>query len=464
MEQVSETAAHAFPRRLRDHGERPALIVPGRSIDFTGLVAQIDAWRVRLRTSGLEPGDAVALRGEHMPETCALLIALGLDGYIAVPLPAGERAARSEQLRIARVRALYHFRRDGSWTRDDHRPDLPPHPLVERLREEGSGGIVLFSSGSTGKSKAGLLSFAKLVTRYLDPRPAWRTLVFLTPDHIGGINTILHVLANGGTVIGAVRRDAESVCAAIAEHRVELLPTTPTFLRLLLISEAYRRHDLSSLRMITYGTEPMPETTLGALNETFPDIRFKQTYGLSELGILPTRSESSDSLWIEVGGLGYETRVVDGILHVRSPTAMVGYLNADAPFDADGWFITGDAVEVRGNYLRILGRHTEMINVGGEKVYPAEVEAALLDLDGVREATVWGKANPITGQIVAARIALAEPEPLGELRRRVRRFCRARLAPYKVPAHIETVAEPLHNERYKKVRPHREPVLSGEPS
>src|SRR5262249_11349844 len=137
------------------------------------------------------------------------------------------------------------------------------------------------------------------------------------------------------------------------------------------------------------------------------------------------------------------------ILWIRSPTAMLGYLNAPSPFDAEGWFNTQDAVEVDGAYLRILGRANEIINVAGEKVYPAEVESVLLQTGNVRAAAVFGRPNPVTGQVVAARVTVIEPEEPKLLRRRVQGFCRARLAAFQVPALIEISADPLHGERFK---------------
>ena len=95
--------------------------------------------------------------------------------------------------------------------------------------------------------------------------------------------------------------------------------------------------------------------------------------------------------------------MVDGLLEIKAQSAMLGYLNAPSPFTEDGWFITGDAVEVDGEYFRILGRQSEMINVGGEKVYPAEVESVLQLMDGVEEVMVNGEENAITGQIVRAK-------------------------------------------------------------
>jgi len=80
-----------------------------------------------------------------------------------------------------------------------------------------------------------------------------------------------------------------------------------------LISKAYQKYDISSLKVVSYGTEMMPESTLKAFNKLFPDITLKQTYGLTELGVMRTKSESNDSLWVKVGGEDYETKVVDNI-------------------------------------------------------------------------------------------------------------------------------------------------------
>jgi long-chain acyl-CoA synthetase len=206
------------------------------------------------------------------------------------------------------------------------------------------------------------------------------------------------------------------------------------------------------LRTVTYGTEPMPQNTLRRVHAALPHVRLQQTYGLSELGILRSESRGPDSLWVRVGGEGYEWRVVDGLLEIKARAALLGYLNAPSPMTADGWFRTGDAVEVDGEWLRILGRRSEIINVGGEKVYPAEVEGVLLEMPGVVEAVVHGEANAITGNLVAARIRLDAPEPLGEFRGRLIAFCKDRLARYKIPQKVRLVDGPLHNERFKAVR------------
>ena len=220
-------------------------------------------------------------------------------------------------MELAQVQFAVQFNSDDSWHLTSF--DRPvSHSLLRQLAARKAPGLVLFSSGSTGESKASVLDFNRLWARFEVPRPAYRTLVFLLLDHIGGINTLLHGLCHGGTIVTTHDRSADAVCAAIEAHRIQLLPTTPTFLRILLIADAIRRHDLSSLEIVTYGTEPMPPSTLAAVREALPWVRLKQTYGLSELGILPTRSRNSGSVWLKLGNAGFEHKIVDGVLWIRS--------------------------------------------------------------------------------------------------------------------------------------------------
>jgi acyl-CoA synthetase (AMP-forming)/AMP-acid ligase II len=219
-----------------------------------------------------------------------------------------------------------------------------------------------------------------------------------------------------------------------------------------LLSEAHDHFDLSSLKLITYGTEMMPKRTLERISELLPHVTLQQTYGLSEVGILRSKSERSDSLWVRVGGEGYEIKVKDGTLWIKAQSAMMGYLNAPSPFDADGWLNTGDLVEVQGEYVRFLGRATEIINVGGQKVYPAEVENVLMEIPNVRDVTVSSAPNPITGQIVIARFNLIEPEDFAAFKKRVREYCRERMEPFKIPARMEIVRNNQFSDRFKKMR------------
>jgi acyl-CoA synthetase (AMP-forming)/AMP-acid ligase II len=442
---------HWLLERLARLPAREAIVDRHGAMTYHELCERIQAWSQILATSGLPAGSVIAIQGNASPDVCALFLAVLVTGSVVVPLPvAGED--RQRYLEIAYADARFDFAASGEWSFESVTSAAAPSPLLQNLRERGHAGLVVFTSGSSGARKAALFELDTLLKRYREPARGYRSLVFLQLDHLGGIHTLLHALAHGGTAILSADRRPEPVCQSVERHRIELLPTTPTFLRMLVISGLHERYDLSSLRLITYGTEPMPSSTLAALTTSFPHVRFKQTYGLSELGVLPTRSKSSDSLWIEIGGVGCESRIVDGVLWIRSETAMLGYLNAPSPFDEDGWYNTGDLVTVDGSCVRILGRTSDVINVGGEKVYPVEVESVLLELEDVREATVWGHPSPVTGHVVAARVTPRRFDDAATLQQRIYRHCEGRLAPWKIPAYIEIVDGEHHGPRFKKLR------------
>jgi acyl-CoA synthetase (AMP-forming)/AMP-acid ligase II len=153
-----------------------------------------------------------------------------------------------------------------------------------------------------------------------------------------------------------------------------------------------------------------------------------------------------------LGGEGFQTRVVDEILQIKAESAMLGYLNAPSPFTDDGWFNTGDKVEVDGDYFRILGRQSEIINVGGQKVYPAQVESVVQEMPEVAEVSVYGEKNAILGQIVCAAIRLREYRDARQFHRELRQFCRQSLQEFQIPARVRLVENAMHGERFKKNR------------
>jgi acyl-CoA synthetase (AMP-forming)/AMP-acid ligase II len=339
----------------------------------------------------------------------------------------------------------------GDWTRTDG-PGGPDHPLLAGLRERGGSGLVLFSSGSTGTPKAILHETERFLRKFDAAGKPMRTLAFLLFDHVAGQDTLFYTLAAGGCLVLPTSRDPERIARLVESARVEVLPASPTFLKLFCLSGAHERHDLSSLRIVTYGSEAMPPATLARVNEVFAGARIVQKYGTSELGSPRSRSRDGGSLWMSLKDDEIQAKVVDGILWLRSDGAMLGYLNAPNPIDEAGWWCTGDLVEVDGDWIRILGRESELINVGGEKVYPREVEEAILELDWVADALVRGAPHPITGHIVEAVLNLVSPRDDREVRKAVRAHCRARLAPYQVPARVLVTDEPLATERHKKRR------------
>jgi acyl-CoA synthetase (AMP-forming)/AMP-acid ligase II len=437
--------------RMSERSVETALVWRDRDYSYRALLDAVDGWRRELDAADVAAGTVVAFEGDYAPNECALLLALWERAAIAVPLTAGVAPQREEFLRTAEVEVLIEFDEADRWTLS-HRRVVPQNPVTLGLTASNEPGLIVFSSGSTGLNKAILHNASALLEKFTVPRHRMRVLTFLLLDHLGGINTLLYTLSNGGTVVAAESRDPNAVCRAVERHGVQLLPASPTFLNMLLVTEAHLAYDLSSLELISYGTEVMPETTLRRMRELLPNVRFLQTYGLSEVGVLRSQSKDSDSLWVKVGGEGFETKVVDGTLWIRASSAMVGYLNAPSPFDDEGWLNTEDVVEVDGDYLRILGRHTDLINVGGQKVYPAEVESVLLEMENIRDATVHGEPNALLGTIVAARVTLFDDEDPRRLKERVRRFCQDRLAPFKVPVRIEVADSELFGARYKRQR------------
>ena len=438
-------------QRLGEFEDRTALIWRDESYTYGQLLQRVSDWRQVLAEQQVAPGECVALHGSFSPGTTTLVIALVANGNIAVPLTTPSTSERDRGLEIVHAGPFFQFDQADSWQFSRRDPG-GQNPLLEKFREAHEPGLILLSSGSAGQIKAALHSFPRLLDHYRKPRAPLRTLAFLLLDHVGGINTLFNILCSGGAVVAMAERTPDAICRAVERYRVELLPTTPTFLRMLLISEAYKKYDLSSLQLITYGTEPMPVATLESLHQALPGVRLKQTYGLTEVGILGTKSENSDSLWLAVGGEGYQTKIVDGVLWIRAQSAMLGYLNAPSPFDDEGWLNTGDVVEQKGDYIRFLGRKSEIINVGGEKVFPAEVENVIQQIANVKEVTVRGRRNPITGNIIVATVELFEPEDPKALEQRVRKACRERLTPFKVPAVIEVASQTLCGERFKKIR------------
>lgn len=457
MSDAISEAPRAAPwlfERLASFGEAIALVHRDKPVSYRALLDSVRTWNAELATRGIGPHSVVLLEGTASVGAVGLLLALVGRGAITIPLTPTAPVARDAIAAIAEPAWQMSFRElpDGSETANiQGAPRAVTNPLLLRLINLQHPGIVLFSSGSTGTPKGVVHDCAALLEKFVRPGKRKTTLSFLLFDHIGGVDTLFNTLSSGGTLVTIPTRDPDTVCAAIAAHGVHTLPTSPTFLNLLLLTGAHQRHDLSSLRLVAYGTEPMPASVLARLTEALPQATLLQTYGLSELGVLRTRSREGTT-WVQFTGEGYEVQIREGVLWVRTPTSMLGYLNAPDRFDADGWFCTEDAVEVDGDYMRILGRTSDLINVGGRKVYPAEIEEVLMGLENVRDAAVFGRPNPLTGQIVATRINLIAPEPLSDFKRRMRLYCKDRLPPYKIPVHVEFTDQNQFGARLKKMR------------
>ncbi|GAB4111009.1 MAG: fatty acid--CoA ligase family protein [Acidobacteriota bacterium] len=455
--------------RFEAHAIEDALVWRDEVYSYGWLLDSFGRWRRWLHEQRIGSGCTVTLEADFSPDALALLLALVEGRCIITPMASSVPESTREEFReVAEIECTLRPAA-GGWSAS-FTGRRATHPLLCELRAQDHPGLILFSSGSTGVPKAVTHDFSRLLRKFHVARPGKRMLAFLLFDHIGGINTAFASLGSCGCLVLVEERSPAAVCSAVEKHEVQVLPTTPTFLNLLLLSEAYLRYDLSSLERVTYGTEPMPPATLRRLRECLPSVELHQTYGLSEVGILRSKSRSSDSLWVKLGGEGFETRIVDGVLEVRAESSMLGYLNAPSPFSKDGWLRTGDLVEQEGEFFRFVGRESEVVNVGGEKVHPREVEDALESLSGVVEAVVWGEANPITGNLVCATVSLSTGETQAEFRRRMRLALRDKLPAFKIPQKVTVTSGPLHSERFKKLRRWCEPTeeqaagTAGEPA
>ncbi|MDA0194117.1 MAG: fatty acid--CoA ligase family protein [Bacteroidetes bacterium] len=434
---------------LPNYKDDVALIDRGNSHTYNQLLSRIELWD---RVLSSYPENCVfAVEGDFSIESVSLIFSLINKRSIIVPLDIKLQQINDEKYEIAAINYIIRIIGD-KYDIELVKSEQSDNELYLQLYEENVPGLVLFTSGSSGKPKAAVHNFDKLLKKFETRRPIYVTINFLLFDHWGGLNTMFHILSNGGKLVLLEERSPDYVCKLIEEHQVELLPTSPTFLNMLVASRAYKRHDLTSLRLITYGAEPMPNSLLQLVNKIFPDIKFHQTYGLIELGVLRSKSENNDSLWVKIGGEGYKVRVSNDMLEIKSDSAMIGYLNAPSPFTEDGWFKTGDSVEVKGDYFKILGRKSELINVGGEKVFPQEVENVILEIEEVEDVIVFGEKHPLTGNIVCAKVLLSKGQEVKEIIKAIKMHCRSNLASYKVPIKIQVSNEEIFGKRFKKKR------------
>lgn len=439
-------------QKLQEYGELPAIIWNDKFYSYNELILKYNKALKFIHEQNVNEGEVISLVGDFTPNTIALMFALIENKNIIVPFNYTIKESEQIKSNIACVQKSIIV----NVINDDYRIDVKDgkgqHLLYNTIRVREQSGLVLFSSGTSGKPKGAVHDFSKLLEKFNTVRKSMRTVNFLLFDHWGGLNTMFHTLSNGGVVLTLRDRKPDSICAFIEEHKIELLPASPTFLNLMLMSKANKSYDLSSLKLITYGTEPMPKSTLERLKNNFPEVKLLQTYGLIELGVMRSKSESNDSLWVKIGGDGYKTRVVNNLLEIKASSAMLGYLNAPSPFTEDNWFMTGDEVEVKGEFIKILGRKSEIINVGGEKVYPQEVENVIQELDNIAEVTVYGIKNSIMGNIVCAKIRLIDKEDKKSFVRRLKIYCKEKLQSFKVPVKVIIDENEQYNERFKKVR------------
>ena len=435
--------------KFKSFNSKNAIVFEDRIYTYEEFVKQIKDYKDILDKHNIS-SKVVVILGDYSFYNLALFFALYENKNIIVPITSNIKKVQDDFIEESFCKTI--IKTDDKNILIQDLKTTSSHTMIDNLREKNSSGLILFSSGSTGKPKAMIHNLDTLIDSFKDKKEkSMNMLVFLMFDHIGGLNTVFNALCMGACLIIPKIKDAKTICELIEKYKIMVLPSSPTFLNLILISEEYKNYDLSSLRMITYGTETMPQSLLLKLKEVFPKVKFLQTFGTSETGISTTSSKSSNSLFMKLEDINGEYKIVENELWLRSKTQVLGYLNASMDsFTSDGWFKTGDLVEVDGEYIKIIGRAKEVINVGGQKVLPAEVESIILEMEEISDCMVYGEKNAITGQTVVCDVVLNKN--IENIKKRVRVFCKDRLDTYKIPTKVNVVDKTNFSDRFKKIR------------
>lgn len=431
-----------------------AILYKGKCYTYSELELQVKKYYLELNRS-ISSGEVVVILSGYTFYSIAFFLALIKNKNIIVPITSQVDHEITERIESCNADKKIIFHGSSFEIMQVSCKELK-HNYIEQLITTKNAGLILFSSGSSGKPKAMAHNLDAFIDSFQNRKQKnLKFLVFLMFDHIGGLNTLFNCLSMGATITLPESRDAEHICSLIEKNSIDILPASPTFLNLILISEAYKNYNLSSLKMITYGTEPMPESLLLRLKGLFPKAKLLQTFGTSETGIAQISSKSSTSLFMKIDDPNLEYKIVENELWLRSKTQILGYLNSSMErFTNDGWFQTGDLVETNEDgFIKIIGRNSEVINVGGQKVLPVEIESVILQMPQIVDCMVFGEKNAITGMSVVAEIVIKNEQINNlEIKKNIRFFCRGKLDDYKIPTKVIIVEKTNINDRFKKIR------------
>ena len=320
--------------------------------------------------------------------------------------------------------------------------------------------VLAYSSGTTGEPKAVLLSGGAVASssatyaELFGSTPQMRTAVAVPLFHnTGFVDGLGHALVCGGAVDLMRRFDANAVASGLASGRYNFFIGVPTMLQRIAEVEVGAVPG-GVAPWIAYGGAPMSRTTARSFIKRFPLAQMVNCYGLSEATSIThyLPAHMSRERWDTIGIVvpGTRDRIVDGELFVDSPTCMIGYWDGDilapAPLERYDmvWLPTGDLVARDSDgVLRVLGRKDGLINRGGEKISPREVEMALCSFPNVIEAVVVGLPDRDLGSVPAAQVVLADGCRLDE--RALHSHLATRLADYKIPVCVVVVDERPRN-------------------
>ena len=326
-------------------------------------------------------------------------------------------------------------------------PDEIRPPDTKGVEYSGSTDWHLATSGTTGVPKLVSHSLASLVrtTKVRQPtgqEPRWGLLYDYT--RFAGLQVLLQaVLAGSRLIAPPVDVPLRTKIAHLAAEGCTHLSATPTMWRKIAMTPEARE---LPLRQITLGGEIADDRILNSLAAMYPTARVVHIYASTEAGVgfsVKDRQSGFPTSYLDDPPEGVALRIADGRLFIKNTAVRSSYVGTDIGFGTeDGWIETGDNVTVKGGRVHFLGRASGLINVGGDKVYPEEVETILMSHSDVHAARVFGRASSIMGTVVAAEVVLNHPPGDGtEMRRELKKFLGMRLAPAKVPAIINFVED-----------------------
>ncbi|MEK6748142.1 MAG: long-chain fatty acid--CoA ligase [Pseudomonadota bacterium] len=439
-----------FLEHLKNGGDKPAIISDEGAVSYDQFHNKISKYCRELAAQSIS-GSCVLLVDNYSITSISMLFALWKhNNVVALSVPKNEdhiaQLANTAGAKYTIIGGVPH-----EFTILKNVASKVP-PVIDELLYRSQAGFIVFSSGSTGKAKGVVHKILPFFHRYLSANNCGAILAFLLFDHIGGLVTVLHALATHGSLVIPNARSPQEVGRCIEAFNVETLHVSPTLLNLAILTGVFLKWDTRSIRRIYYGSEPSSAVAIQRIRNALPHVELCQLYGMSEIGVLPCRNKDGDSAWMKVEDQNYSIKVVDGILHVRGATNMVGYISGSASLSSDGFLITEDLAEEKEGFFRVTGRAIDVINVGGKKVIPSDVEQVLMKLENVSDVVVYAHPNHILGHVVAARFTLLVPQGLEDFKIWLYKNIRSALSPEQLPRVVSISETPLHTTRFKKMR------------
>jgi long-chain acyl-CoA synthetase len=465
-----------------DSGAKVALSDSRSTLTYAELADMSAAFSIQLQDAGIQPLDNIGVVLGNCREF--LIAAFGIFKHGAVLVPLNPQLREAELLKYAvdcQLRALVTATRNSGVAQtliDQGAPVehawLCPLESDQWMYRSSTGkhsrratqrsmdrpatlqwpAVIQYSTGSMGYPKRVTRSHAKLLGEFT----AVSAVLTTTPqEHILGVapffhshglmNSAMQALLAGATLHVVSSFLPRDVGRLIERERITVFPGVPFMFDLL--AELPERHDFSSIRLAISAGAPLSQKTAGEFAEKYA-IRIRQLYGTTETGVISIQDENSDEAVPSAGTpiAGVSVRIVDDMSHpvaagtagrveITSPFTAAAYDNTsgnDESYFAGNAFFPGDLGRIsQSGELTLCGRHRGFINVGGNKVDPAEIEAVLRNLPGVAEAVVFGVSDANAGEKIKA--VLASPSDISRMA--VRSHCVRYLAEFKQPKVIE---------------------------